>query len=61
MLLDEFNNFTEYGTFRGSNVMGKILTICRNSLLNGTEPEIDYDLLKNKNIHLLGKPIEFGK
>lgn len=59
MLLDAFNNFTDYGTYRGSNVMGKILTICRNCLREGTEPPIDYELLRSKHIHLLGKELTF--
>lgn len=59
MKLEEFNNFTDYGTFRGRNVMGKILTICRNCLQDGTEPPIDYELLKSKHIYLLGKELTF--
>ena len=39
--------------------MGKILTICRNCLLSGTEPDIDYDLLKSKHLYLLGKEVNF--
>ena len=57
--LSEFNNFTDYGTYRGSNVMGKILTICRRCLTDGTEPAINYELLKSKHIHLLGKELTF--
>lgn len=53
------NQFTDYGTYRGCNVMGKILTICRKCLADGTEPEIDYDLLKSKHIHFLGKEIVY--
>ena len=60
MLLDEFNNFTDYGTYRGSNVMGKILTICRKCLADGTEPPIDYELLRSKHIHLLGKELTYN-
>ena len=60
-LLEEYNCFTDYGTFRGCNTMGKILTICRKCLAEGTEPPIDYELLKSKNIHLLGKPVSFDE
>ena len=60
LLLAEFNNFTDYGTFRGSNVMGKILMICRNCIVDGTEPPIDYELLKSKHIHLLGKELTYN-
>lgn len=59
-LLNEFNNFTDYGTFRGSNVMGKILMICRKCLADGTEPAIDFGLLKSKKIHINGRLIDFG-
>ena len=41
--------------------MGKILMICRKCLADGTEPDIDYELLRNKNIHLLGKKVNFEK
>ena len=37
--------------------MGKILMIVKDCLHNGTEPDIDYDLLRSKNIHFLGKLI----
>ena len=57
---EEVNNFTDYGTFRGSNVMGKILMICRNCIVDGTEPPIDYELLKSKHIHLLGKELTYN-
>lgn len=58
---EEVNNFTDYGTFRGSNVMGKILSICRKCIQDGTEPDIDYKLLRSKHIHLLGKELTFDK
>ena len=61
LLLEEFNNFTDYGTYRGRNVMGKILTICRKCIQDGIEPDIDYELLKSKHIHLLGKELTFNK
>ena len=56
---DAYNNFTDYGVFKGCNVMGKILTICRNCWKEGTEPPIDYELLNRSNIHLLGKRLDF--
>ena len=59
MLLEQLNDYTDYGTFRGRNVMGKILTICRKCLADGTEPPIDYELLRSKHIHLLGKEQTF--
>lgn len=47
------------GVFRGKNVMGKILMACRDALHNGTEPLIDYTLLTEKQINLLGRLISF--
>lgn len=47
------------GTYSGRNVMGKILTYIKQCLHDGTEPDIDYELLKSKNIHFLGKLIDF--
>lgn len=54
-VLKAYNDFVDFGVYRGRNVMGKILTICKNSLAAGTEPAIDYELLRSKHIHLLGK------
>lgn len=47
------------GTYTGRNVMGKILTYIKQCLHDGTEPDIDYELLKSKNIHFLGNLIDF--
>ena len=47
------------GVFEGKNFMGKILMLCREALKNGNVPPIDFDLLKSKNIYLLGTKIEF--
>ena len=51
--------YCNVGTYTGNNVMGKILTIVKQCLHDGTQPDIDYDLLKSKNIHFLGMPIDF--
>lgn len=56
---DEINKILEYGTWVGENNIGKILMICRDCLRNGTEPEIDYELLRSKNIYILGKKLTF--
>lgn len=48
------------GVFQGCNVMGKILMECRDSLRKGTEPSIDYALLREKRINLLGHVLTFG-
>lgn len=47
------------GTYTGRNVMGKILTYIKQCLHDGTEPDIDYELLKSKNIYFLGNLIDF--
>lgn len=49
------------GTFVGQNNLGKILMICRDCLIQGVEPPIDYSLLETKDIHILGKRISFIK
>ena len=43
----------------GCNVMGKILMDCRDCLLAGRSPEIDFHLLNEKNIWILGKKLIF--
>lgn len=55
------NNINHFGTWEGVNCMGKILTICKQCLENGIEPPIDYDLLRSKQIHLLGRKLGFTK
>ena len=47
------------GEFRGKNIMGKILMACRDALRNGSEPLIDYALLSEKRINLLGHLLTF--
>jgi hypothetical protein len=48
------------GTYKnGCNYMGKILKQCQLALLNGTEPPINYELLRSKQIYLLGKELTF--
>lgn len=55
------NSVNHVGIWEGVNCMGKILTICKHCLEDGTEPPIDYDLLRSKNIHLFGKLLTFQK
>lgn len=43
----------------GHNFMGKILKRCQLALLNGTEPTINYDLLRRKDIYLFGELLKF--
>lgn len=47
------------GILRGSNAMGKILTICSRCLKNNTQPEIDAQLLNNAGIYILGNKVNF--
>ena len=49
----------ENGIIKGANGMGKILTICRRSLLEDTQPDIDRDLLNASEIYILGKKVVF--
>ena len=56
---DYLNDYCNAGVFIGNNTMGKILMIVRGCLLDGTEPEINYDLLNEKKIHLLGQRLTF--
>ena len=48
------------GTFVGQNNLGKILMICRDCLIQGIEPPIDYTFLESKDIYILGKRISFN-
>ena len=51
----ETNKVNSIGEWRGQNSIGKILMICRDCLIHGTEPEIDYELLTRANIYILGE------
>ena len=53
------NSVNHVGTWEGCNCMGKVLTICKHCLETGTEPPIDYELLRSKNIYLFGKLLTF--
>ena len=57
--MEERNKINDIGVWSGVNCMGKILTVCKWCLDNNTEPPIDYDLLRSKNIHLFGKKLVF--
>lgn len=43
----------------GENNLGKMLMMCRRALVEGVEPEIDYELLRSKKIIILGMKAEF--
>lgn len=55
----ETNAIRNVGIFRGQNNIGKILMICRDCIKQGTNPYIDIDLLRSKNIFILGKQLTF--
>lgn len=55
----ERNRWNNYGTWEGTNTMGKIIKACSICLLKGTELPIDYALLNGKDIYLLGKKLKF--
>lgn len=47
------------GIYHGANGMGKILTICRRCLKEGTSPGINTILLNSKGIYILGERVQF--
>ena len=55
------NDFCNYGVFRGTNAMGKILMLCKQCLHDNTVPDIDYELLRRKNIYINGERLVFDK
>ena len=55
------NSIHSFGTWEGTNCMGKILTLCKYHLHNHTELPIDYDLLRSKQIYLFGKLLTFDE
>lgn len=56
---ERMNDFCNIGTFIGNNAMGKILMITKRCLHEGTVPDINFDLLNRKDIHLLGNRLSF--
>lgn len=55
------NDFCNYGVFRGTNAMGKTLMLCKQCLHDNTVPDIDYELLRRKNIYINGERLVFDK
>lgn len=49
------------GVFKGQNLMGKILMVCKQALEQGIEPPIDYVLLQEAHINLLGRELTFNQ
>lgn len=60
-LLVERNKWHNFGVWKGTNEMGKILKICSICLRHGVEMPIDYNLLNSKHIFLLGKELHFER
>lgn len=60
LIQSERDEIQYLGTFsHGKNYMGKILKRCQLALLNNTEPNINYNLLRLKRIYLLGELLTF--
>ena len=57
--MEERNKINHIGTWQGVNCMGKILKYLQLCLLDGVEPNINYDLLRSKQIYLLGHLLTF--
>lgn len=54
------NEIHYIGTYsNGKNLMGKVLKRCQLALLSKTEPQINYDLLRSKQIYLFGELLTF--
>lgn len=57
----ERNKINNIGVWEGVNCLGKCLNICKYCLENGTQPPIDYDLLRSKHIYLFGQLLHFNQ
>jgi hypothetical protein len=53
------NSINNIGRFEGVNCMGKIIKLMSISLIYGQEPPIDYEMLKSKQLYMLGRSIAF--
>lgn len=61
-ILNARNDIHYIGTFKGGhNFMGKILKLCQLALLDGTEPPINFQLLREKKIYLFGELLTFAE
>ena len=60
LIQSERDKIQYIGTYSdGRNYMGKILKHCQLALLQGTTPNINYNLLREKQIYLLGELLTF--
>ena len=57
--MEERNKINHIGTWQGVNCMGKILKYLQLCLLDNVEPQINYDLLRSKQIYLFGNLLTF--
>lgn len=57
----ETNAIRNVGIFKGQNNIGKILMICRDCIKQGIEPDIDLELLRSKDIFILGTRLSFSE
>ena len=55
----ETNRINNVGVWEGQNNIGKILMLCRRCLDGQSQPPIDYRLLREAHIHILGKELIF--
>lgn len=55
----ETNKIDDLGEWRGQNNIGKILMICKQSIEEGTVPDIDYNMLNEAKIYIAGNLISF--
>lgn len=53
------NQINNVGTFIGKNVMGKIIKLISLSLIYNRQPLIDYKLLDEYGLYILGQPVQF--
>ena len=56
----ETNKVDSIGEWRGQNNIGKILMICRDCIKEGKQPVMDYSLLRDAQIHIFGKLLQFS-
>ncbi|MBD5421668.1 MAG: NADAR family protein [Bacteroides sp.] len=54
-------NTRSIGSYLGQNNIGKILMICRNSLIAGTKPDINHRLLNSARIMIFGNTLTFSE
>lgn len=56
---EEINKINDVGVWKGQNNFGKILMICRDCLQESISPNINYDLLNQQRINIMGRELRF--